>query len=49
MRLERIERPIRIGHHVNPTLGSDQNGHVRGSVAGLDSAFGSIQDLHRVV
>jgi capsid protein len=49
MRLERVQRPIRIGQHVNPSLGGDENGHVRGSVAGLDSAFSSIQDLHRVV
>ena len=49
LRLERIERPIRIGHHVNPPFRGDEDGHVRGSVAGLGSAFSSIQNLHRVV
>ena len=49
VRLEGIQRPIGIGHHANPTLGGDENGHVRGSVAGLDSAFGGIQDLRGVV
>jgi len=48
VRLQGIERPIGIGQHVNPALG-DENGHIRGSVAGLDGAFGSFQDLRGVV
>ena len=39
VRLEGIERPIGIGHHANPSLGGDKNGHVRGSVAGLGQRF----------
>lgn len=34
---------------MDPSLGRDENGHIRGSVTGFDSAFGSIQDLDRVV
>jgi hypothetical protein len=49
MGLQGIQRPIGIGQHVNPSLGGDENGHVRGSVAALDSALGSVQDLHGVV
>ena len=49
VRLEGVQRPIRIGHHANPSLGGDENGHVRGSVAGLDSALRGFQDLRGVV
>ena len=49
VRLERIQRPVGIGQHANPTLGGDENGHVRGSVAGLDRAFGGFQDARGVV
>jgi hypothetical protein len=49
VQLKGIQRPIGIGHHMNPPLGGDENGHVRGSVAGLDSAFSSFQDLRGVV
>jgi hypothetical protein len=49
VRLERIQWPVGIGQHANPTLGGDENGHVRGSVAGLDRAFGGFQDARGVV
>jgi hypothetical protein len=49
VQLERIQRPIGIGHHADRALGGDENGHVRGSVAGLDSTFGGVQDLRGVV
>jgi hypothetical protein len=48
VQLQRFERPIRIGNHSNPLRGH-QDSHIRGSVPGFTSAFGSIEDLHRVV
>ena len=47
--LQRIERPIRIGHHPDASLFRDQNRHVRGGVACLDHAFSSFEQLHRVI
>ena len=34
MCLERIQRPIRVGHHSNPSLSADQDGHFRRRIAG---------------
>ncbi len=30
MRLERFQRPVRAGHHVNPSIAVDQNRQIRG-------------------
>ena len=49
VRLQGFQRPVGIGQHTNPTLGGDENGHVRGGVAGLDSAFSGFQDPRSVV
>ncbi len=49
MQLERIQRPVGIGHHANLSFSGNENGHVRGSVAGLNSALGGFQDLRGVV
>jgi len=49
MCLKGIQRPIGIGHHSNPSLSADQNGHFRRSVAGTHCVFRRIEDLNGVV
>jgi hypothetical protein len=49
MCLERIERPIGIGHHSNPSLSADQDGHFGRCVARSRRIFRRIEDLNGVV
>ena len=47
--LERIQGPIGIGHHSDPSLSANQDGHLGRLVAGSGGIFRCIEDLRRVV
>ena len=44
MQNERIERPVRIGEHVNPAILTDENGHFRASLAPGRGGLGGVED-----
>ncbi len=48
VQLQGFQWPVGIGHHANPLRGHE-DGHVRGSVAGLHNVFGGVENLDRVV
>ncbi len=44
MQDQRVERPIRIGEHVNRAILTDKNGHLRAGLALGRRGFGSVED-----
>jgi hypothetical protein len=44
MRREGIQRPIGIGHNMNPAILTDEKGHLRASLTSGSRGFGGIED-----